>query len=143
MTDEQIIMGLKCCYLGEADCKECPFDTFEDCNDVLMAKYVIDLINRQQAEIERLNAISDRLNTICTNQDLEIERLINIKADELEKAGNKCFDAGYHYGIIKFAERLTDRAELIKANAFDSKWAISQDDIDNLVKEMTEGCENG
>jgi predicted GNAT family acetyltransferase len=44
--------------------------------------------------------------------------------------------------IKEFAERLTDKADLIKANALDSRWAIWQDDIDNLVKEMTEGKEN-
>ena len=40
--------------------------------------------------------------------------------------------------VREFAERLTDKADLIKVNPFDSKWAISQDNIDNLVKEMTE-----
>lgn len=40
--------------------------------------------------------------------------------------------------ITEFADRLTERADLIRINAFDSKWAISQDDIDNLVEEMTD-----
>ncbi len=53
-TDNDIIKGLECCYTTGVDCKDCPFDTFEDCNDVLMAEYVLDLINRQKAEIGRL-----------------------------------------------------------------------------------------
>ena len=84
MTDEQIIMGLKCCYLGEADCKECPFDTFEDCNDVLMAKYVIDLIDRQQAEIERLNKEVDRLSQCVMYHDGQIADAIKEFAERLK-----------------------------------------------------------
>lgn len=41
----------------------------------LVAKVAEEKINQQQAEIERLNSISDRLNDICTKQDLEIEKL--------------------------------------------------------------------
>ena len=55
MTDNEIIKALECCYRkGGTPCRDCPFNEFEDCNDVLMADYVFNLINRQQAEIERL-----------------------------------------------------------------------------------------
>lgn len=55
MTDKEIIKALECCYRkGGTPCRDCPFNEFEDCNDVLMADYVFNLIKRQQAEIERL-----------------------------------------------------------------------------------------
>ena len=143
IADEQIIKALEYCSKQDTCDEKCPFRYVNDgkqCYPTLLGN-ALDLINRKQKKIEKLEKIERLSIKIIEKQDVEIERLINIKADELEKAGNKCFDAGYHYGIIKFAERLTDRAELIKANAFDSKWAISQDDIDNLVKEMTEVSE--
>ena len=75
MSDEQIIMGLKCCYSNETPCEECPFDTFEDCNDVLMADYVIDLIKRQKAGIERLEELNKEMFVTISEQQAEIERL--------------------------------------------------------------------
>lgn len=54
MTDKEIIKALECCYRKDTPCRDCPFNEFEDCNDVLMADYVFNLIKRQQAEIERL-----------------------------------------------------------------------------------------
>lgn len=56
MTDEQIIKALECCHseLGNM-CSICPlFDPDNDyCEDELH-KNVLNLINRQRAEIERL-----------------------------------------------------------------------------------------
>ena len=47
MTDKEIIKALECCYRkGGTPCRDCPFNEFEDCNDVLMADYVFNLINR-------------------------------------------------------------------------------------------------
>ena len=54
MTDNEIIKALECCYTTGTSCEECPMYNFDECNDVLMAKYVRDLIKRQQAEIEKL-----------------------------------------------------------------------------------------
>lgn len=36
----------------------------------------------------------------------------------------------------KFVEKLMAKADLIRINAFDSKWAISENDIDEALKEM-------
>lgn len=118
MEDRNIIKALECCYTTGTSCEECPMYNFDECNDVLMAKYVRDLINRQQAEIERLSKKNEELAEILSDT-------IRIRYAEAKTEA-----------IKEFAERLTDRADLVKVNDFDSKYAISQDDIDNLVKEM-------
>lgn len=91
MTDNEIIKALNCCM--NADCINCPRWTDEwysgMCNDFL--KDVLDLINRQKAEIERLEkeneilsknadtAFQDGLNEA---QDLYAEQIKNeIKAE--------------------------------------------------------------
>ena len=51
MTDKEIIMGLECCNNGK--CLGCPFDVNQYCMKSLMGRS-LDLIKRQQAEIERL-----------------------------------------------------------------------------------------
>ena len=170
MTDNDIIKALECCADTTKGCEDCPFLPFECIVDTenSLVKSALDLINRQQAEIERftkrqkptgasgykivngkvvfftnmlggcryeyenLDEVVKTLNELlqeCYSKD-EIAFALKCKTEDLKTAKSEA--------IKEFAERLTDRAELIKANAFDSKWAISQDDIDNLVAEMTE-----
>ena len=61
LKDNEIIKALECCYTTENPwenpCKNCPLCDVEECNDVLMAEYVKDLINRQKAENERLRKL--------------------------------------------------------------------------------------
>ena len=51
MTDNEITKALECCI--NDDCDNCP-DTFGNCEHNAM-RNALDLINRQKAEIERLN----------------------------------------------------------------------------------------
>lgn len=55
MTDNEIIRALECCQ-GNADCANCPYyeNNHYQCGNNFN-KDVLDLINRQKAEIERLN----------------------------------------------------------------------------------------
>lgn len=84
------------------------------------------------------------INGLLNRQMYEIEKL-TVELQAMRGAANSY---KMHYkearaeAVKEFAERLTDKAELVRVNAFDSKWAISQDDIDNLVKEFTEGSGN-
>lgn len=58
MNDSEIIKALECCK--NLNCSVCPKKTnifVTDC-DVKLCEEAIDLINRQQAEIDRLNAES-------------------------------------------------------------------------------------
>lgn len=60
MSDEQIIKAFeKCITIGER-CEDCPFCGYTDCNTRLKECF-LDLINRKDAEIERLNAKFERL----------------------------------------------------------------------------------
>lgn len=54
MTDNEIIKALECCVKTEfiSDCAKCEMFAF-DCKDILIEN-ALDLINRQKAEIERL-----------------------------------------------------------------------------------------
>lgn len=61
LTDEEIITALMCHFNEELDeelfqCVDCPLynDTSPSCTEALKS-YVLDLINRQKSEIERLN----------------------------------------------------------------------------------------
>ena len=56
MTDKEIIKALECCRTDkDRNCRNCPyFDVKAYCYEIVR-KDALDLINRQQAEIERLN----------------------------------------------------------------------------------------
>ena len=65
MTDNEIIKALECCANscdnGFAKCDECPrFAESEGCT-LRSMKDALDLINRQKAEIERLEAVIKEL----------------------------------------------------------------------------------
>ena len=55
LTDNEIIKALECCASDNINsCDDCPF--YKQCeNDEQLSKYALDLINRQKAEIERLD----------------------------------------------------------------------------------------
>lgn len=83
MTDTEIIKALECCTTKGAKCSDCPAFKKVDHSDC--KKYfrgAIDLINRQQAEIERLNVELVGMRGACNsykmhydNAKAEIERL--------------------------------------------------------------------
>lgn len=56
MTDAEILKALEGCSNWESDktCDECPANTYGFGCAHKMAKHTLDLINRQEAEIERL-----------------------------------------------------------------------------------------
>ena len=58
MTDNEIIKALECCYDldSSAICHQCPLYQTEECRDGYLGLQAYHLINRQQAEIERLKA---------------------------------------------------------------------------------------
>lgn len=57
MTDKEIMLGIKYCHDKEAGCDYCPYAIYlaKDCDTNLMND-ALDLINRQQAEIEKLKS---------------------------------------------------------------------------------------
>ena len=127
MTDNEIIKALECCYRkGDTPCRDCPFNEFEDCNDVLMADYVFNLINRQQAEIERLKEQPYTFQ-IEVSKKIESEIRAKVIKEFAERLKNKIIsdtaygcDCNQHSGYYDYRIKIGDIPEY----------------IDNLVKEM-------
>ena len=128
MTDEQIIKALERCFtrgFDESTCYECPFYTAtakcaEDLRDS-----VLDLINRQKAEIARLTAkilVKDNINHYNTAQ-------LRIAREELRTAKSEA--------IREFVERVK-RYSFVDSLSLDGKETVYVDGIDSILKEMTE-----
>ena len=124
MTDNEIIKALECCSTGETyvDCEKngCPLYL----GITMGCKYIdkenqlysdaLDLINRQEAEIEKLKG-----STIVSNI-MESQRIKREAKAEAYK---------------EFAERLNEKAQI--ADCFDSyNMVVGTHFIDNLLKEM-------
>lgn len=120
MTDEQIIKAL------EHNASKCKF--YKDGHDGGLFESTLDLINRQQVEIESLKQIIDE-------QDKEIIKLQTRIIFWRE-------DLNYQPEKIK-SEAIKEFAERLKRKIWHSGWCnlemtITPEIITNLVKEMTE-----
>lgn len=121
MTDEQIMQGLKWCYQVEGSCGDCPYRPDDikkaKCHDRL-GNDVIDLIKRQQATIEQLEA--------------EVDTYVTLSKEMHTKA------------IKEFADRVKEKCATktrFKNLGFKiEECGVTEKEIDNLVKEM--GCGN-
>jgi len=110
MTDNEVIKGLECCK--NDDCDNCP-NTFGNCYSNL-AGAALDLINRQQTEIDRLSVYNEEI----------VNRIRKSAIKEFEdKLKEKAVDVG-----------ICDA----QGNSFGGATVVFVGDIDNLVKEM--GC---
>lgn len=86
MTNKEIIKALECCIEWETpeDCGKCPYKDTKGCVTE-QRKNALDLINRQQAEIERLNVDLVGMRGACNsykmhydNAKAEIKRLTQL-----------------------------------------------------------------
>ena len=110
MTDKEIIKALECCASGK-NCEECSLNC-----KAPTSKDILDLINRQQAEIENLQKE-------LASKGLKYSILEREKAED----------------ILGFVDDLKlARAEAIKefAGRLTKEMYTVGFDIDNLVKEM-------
>ena len=120
MTDEQIIKALEMCAHWENDktCEDCPANVFGFGCANKMSKFVLGLINRQTAEIERLK---ERISYLEESIDCS-RKEYNSLLQKLQQAKSEA--------IKEFAERLKSQKE---------PWLyIHLKEIDSLAKEMTE-----
>ena len=118
MTDNDVIKALECC-INSADCEDCYFKHLDAPNcGVEMDKKALDLINRLQAEIERLKS---------RNKFLEIEFKNN---DNLFRAR---VNGAKSEAIKEFAERLKEKMYIKKDKLYYSVI------IDNLLEELEKG----
>ena len=160
-TQEQIIKGLERCCSNEFQysderCTECQYheaDKERFCFEVL-ENDALDLIKRLKTRIVRYqlkntnqrNALAS-LNKKVAEQKAEIERL----QEELKITRAAVHNNGLEWGLIsikklvddtkteaikEFAERLKCR---IREYIFISELEFQCEEVDNLVKEMTEG----
>ena len=60
MTDNEIIKALEICENYKETCEYCPYDNIRHCADEIR-KDALDLIKKQQAEIDRLKTEKDNL----------------------------------------------------------------------------------
>lgn len=110
-TDEEIKKALECCRTLDAEaCEECPAES--DCLHIDLNELALDLINRQQAEIERLQKAGEEA-VSCFNR---MNSLYTIKCMELKVAEAQA--------IKEFAESIkAEIREALKSN-YKAKFEI-------------------
>lgn len=100
MTDEQIIKALGCCIKDDyAKCHyNCPYKS----NCRRLTKEAFDLINRQKAEIERLNVEIKAMRNAANSYKLHYEtagaEAINAYHEKVKK---RCIEGGIFPVIVK------------------------------------------
>lgn len=132
LTDNEIKKALKCCYTTGTRCEDCPLCDIEECNDTLMAEYVKDLINRLQAENERLQNIlicfMDALGKVRKVDDIDEISLIPLMS-ELNK----------QYRAQLKAEAYKEFAEQLDAEIESSDKYIREYDDSEVQKAYNKG----
>ena len=83
MTDNEIIKAWECCK-AEYNCTICPLLNDSYC-DITLATHSLDLINRQKAEIERLEKDSKRLKKVQKQLDDAMKMYSTIKAEAVKE----------------------------------------------------------
>lgn len=106
-TDNEIIKGLKLCTNKEEKyCKDCPFIDEMNCVN-LLTKHALDLTNRRQAEIERLQGLLDGWKTeaykVADEKDKlyceAVERVKAVKSEVVAEFGKFLIDKAEN-GVI-------------------------------------------
>lgn len=132
MTDEQIIKALECCATDDGDnCSQCPYGNivYKSGNGGCVnrcRKDALDLIDRQKIENEGLQ---ERISYLEESIDCSRKEYNNL----LQKSQQAKSEA-----IKEFAERLKGYAIGENGSKEKAYFFVEVQDIDNLVKEMTE-----
>ena len=129
MSDNDITKALECCGKGDfRNCQECKYlyievEETENCNDVL-ARDALDLITRQQAEIERLKCEMGKLLPKDCAYTVQME------------VSNKLETQIRAEAVREFAERLKEKSFETIRNYGLTKDVVEVSTINNLLKEM-------
>lgn len=132
MTDNEIIKALECCVnVKDVKCNECPLIHSEKFCFKVLHETTLDLIDRQKAEIERLEKEIESLNKQypCVVKMSDYCLVYTRSLDDYDKL----IDEIKSEAIKEFAERLKPTGK--------QKY-ISYARVERLVKEMTEGKDN-
>ena len=142
MTDNEIIKALECCTKDDDNkCYECPYDReyYYECKLNVM-KETLNLINRKDAEIERLQTVKKHINNLIL-RDCDY-----VTAEAYNEAFIKALER-LHDNVNAKSEAIKEFWSKLKAKATTStdspyrmhKKEIKISDGDNLVKEMVGG----
>ena len=148
MTDNEIIKALECCNDPQGrKCKECYYSDDPFCLSSL-TKAAFYLVNRQNAEIERLRVPDLMIEHLSMSPDELLEKIRNIPV-HIISCKNEAIKAE---AIKEFAKRLKERFLNLEYQANTTRktlpiafvkdqtdWMlheVSIETIDNLVKEM-------
>lgn len=142
LTDTEIKKALECCISAE-NCCECVYTKM--CDGTTIHQFALDLINRQQAEIE---SITEKFNCQQTVY-ADLSKIIKDKNAEIERLKNECFCIANERDAIAdclntaAAEAIKEFAERLKKQSFTALYhkMVLSNDIDNLVKEMVGDAE--
>ena len=116
MTDNEIIKSFECCDKGL--CGDCSYQSKIMCATELK-RDALDLINRQQAEIERLELLIDSLNLVVDGLNKECETAKSEAIKDFAKRFIEYIDVGH---LRTPTEKCFSELDV-------------KDMIDNLVKE--------
>ena len=126
MTDNEIIKALEICRNENGMCSDCPYsDDYTNCN-TRIAKDVLDLINRQKAEIEKWKALAENgASAIDTNNRL-VQKFAEIKTEAIKEFGKR------------LKSRINDSVFNYWNNNTGGYYLAEDvpDEIDNLIDEM-------
>ena len=123
MTDEQIVKALECCTLSDNLCAECPLYGEVGCVRVRNI-LILELVRRQQNDIEWLNGYVNSLTELCETKTALLTdanwSLITTRAEVIKE----------------FVKRLKEHSCFYDLSNYHSFRAVDVDDIDDIAKEM-------
>lgn len=130
MTDNEIVKALECCVARSGTaCSKCPYHEqyYDKCTEKRNAD-IVDLINRQKLEIERLkralNTDFSFVRTRCSGKTKRINEIITFRVETIKAEA-----------IKEFAERLLNEYATMSLNSQISIDVVGCD-IKRIVKEM-------
>lgn len=120
MTDNQIIKALQICVDDSKNCADCPAATEHNgCAEANDIKVIVDILTRQQAEIERFADIGKMYSEVRTDAIKEFAEVIH----------------NYLLGLLKKWDELGDRKyELANMQVY-NHIRSELDDLENYLKE--------
>lgn len=155
LTDNEIIKALECCEIAyDQDCTECPLypdDGEIACREVLREE-ALDLITRQQAELENLKVENQSLRTAGNSLKMHYEeaqaKIERLNAENMLTISERNAFRTSFYDVLKqlkiarseAVKEFTKRLKEFMHNKFKALDEyefeyITERDIDNFVKE--------
>ena len=132
MTDKEIIKALGVC-ISDLDCTKCPYTNVLKCS---IERDCIDLINRQQAEIERLTV---NMNAFGLGMKREAERANTARAEAIKEFAERLNAQFSNMENQPPSDRMIIRINEVKSLMDWILHDITKQAIAEVAKEMTEG----